>query len=119
MRRSSLVSFGISVPTNAMTGLSTGFTNGTNGGKAAGNMLEWGNTASLGYGFAVDTADGVTLQNVTGFTIQPVPNNSIVVMHAMRSEAAGVLHFCFAAPNRIDGSCPSPIIDNTIDGGSF
>jgi hypothetical protein len=119
VRRSSLVSFGISVPVNAMTGLSTGFSDGTNGGKAAGNMLEWGNTASLAYGFATDTADGVTLQNVTGFSVQPVPNSTIVVMHAMRSESAGVLHFCFAAPNRIDGSCPSPIIDNTIDGGSF
>lgn len=119
VRRTSAANFGVSAAVNGMTGLSTGFSDGTNGGKAAGNILEWGNTASLGYGFAVDTADGVTLQNVTGFSIQPVPNGALVVMHAMRTGNDGVLHFCFAAPNRIDGSCPSPIIDNTIDGGSF
>lgn len=119
VRRTSLSTFGYSVAQNAMTGLSTGFSDGTNGGKAAGNLLEWGNSTSLAYGFATDVADGVTLSNVTGFTVQPVPNNAIVVMHMMRSESAGVLHFCFTAPNRIDGSCPSPIIDNTIDGGSF
>jgi hypothetical protein len=119
LRRTTLANFGTTTVANGMTGLSTGFSDGTNGGKAAGNILEWGNSSSLAYGFAVDTADGVTLQNVTGFSVQPVPNGALVVMHAMRCANDGGLHFCFAAPNRIDGSCPSPIMDNTIDGGSF
>lgn len=118
VRRTSLASFGITTATNAMTGLSTTMTAGTNGGKAAGNLLEWSNDSSLAYGFAVSATDGVTLTNVTGFSVQPVPNNAIVVMHALRGND-GVLNFCFTAPNRIDGSCPSPIIDNTLDGGSF
>lgn len=119
VRRGNLSTFGIQIVNNGMTGDSSSNTAGTNGGKAAGNLLEWGNVATLGYGFATDNTDGVTLSNVTGFSIQPVPNNAIVVMHAMRTGTDGVLHFCFAAPNRIDGSCPSPIIDNTIDGGTF
>lgn len=119
VRRTSMSAFGITAPTNAMTGLSSSMTAGTNGGKAAGNILEWGNDSSLAYGFAVSATDGVTLSNITGFTVQPVPNNTIVVMHAMRTGSDGVLHFCFAAPNRIDGSCPSPFIDNTLDGGSY
>lgn len=118
VRRGALNAFSVQLVTNGMTGLSSSMTAGTNGGKAAGNILEWGNVATLAYGFATDNTDGVTLSNVIGFTVQPVPNNALVVMHAMRTNN-GVLHFCFSAPNRIDGSCPSPIIDNTLDGGTY
>lgn len=118
MRRTGTGNLLTTVVTNGMTADSASFSSGTNGGLAASNTLEYGNTASMAYGFAVDTADGVTLSNVLGFTVQPVPTSTIVMMHAIRANNGG-LTFCFAAPNRIDGSCPSPLIDNTIDGGTF
>ena len=95
--------------------VANGLTSTTNGGKAAINTLEAGNTSVLAYGFTVDTAGALPL---AGFSFVAVPNGAVVEMSIVR-DSAGLTSFQFSAPNPITGACPANEPPQTIDGGSY
>lgn len=59
---------------------------------------------------------GVTISSLpSGFTVQPIAENTCVIMHAMRRRS-GLLLYAFSMPNAIDGSCQNNL--NAGGGGS-
>jgi len=80
------------------------------------NLLEGGNTASSAYGYSVN-ANG-DLVGQSGFRISPVPNGTVVMMHALRG-LDGIMSFQFSAPNPITGACPTPLTATIFDEGTY
>lgn len=99
-----------------ITTVLNGHTDGAQG--VAWNILEMGNTATVAFGF--DVTNGVQLNAFEGFSIDRVPNNTIVQMWFTRA-TNGALRAEFVAPNPITGACPEPPapLVGTYDYGSF
>jgi hypothetical protein len=87
---------------NAWTTVSGGRTHSTSGYGLAYNLLEAGNAASGVQG------NGVTIANLpAGFTIRPIGNSAVVEIITVVPNGSGGFEAYFAAPNAVDGSCPS------------
>lgn len=63
------------------------------------NLLEINNTTSNAYGTSLTGSEGVTLSGFTGFSVNPVPNGTIVELIYKNG------NYFFSAPNPIDGVC--------------
>ena len=95
--------------------VSGGMTSTTNGGKAAVNTLEAGNTSTLAYGIAVNSSGNLTTE---GWVFDRVPDAAVVEMYVVR-DSSGNTSFQFTAPNNITGACPTPFTGQTLDGGTY
>jgi hypothetical protein len=94
-----------SIGTNTDFATRTGWRSGTD---TAINLLEQGNTSSLGYGFAVSYSGGAWKLTASGFTnisFLPVPVNTVVLMSVRSRPTSGTLRYEFSAPNPLDGTC--------------
>lgn len=82
---------------------SAGSPNGTT--YTANNLLEWGNTSSFAYGYAIASGSGNRLSTVpaSSFYISPVPVGTMVRLENTSAVSGG--GYWFSAPNPITGGC--------------
>jgi hypothetical protein len=87
---------------NTWTTVTGGRTHSTTGYGLAYNLLEAGNAATGVQG------NGVTIANLpAGFTIRAIGTNAVVEIITVIPNGSGGFEAYFAAPNAVDGSCPS------------